>query len=169
METILMIVFFALFAVLSDKMGKKPKVPRRPQPGSKPPVPWPQEKAEKASQQAGKLGFKIPELRNAPSAGTQGSSYDAEAARRQAEEYRERLAAEQRELAHARERAVQEAAIRAAEQAEYERQAKVRPPVRNALKVGRQLPVLTPANAQQAVVLAEILGKPKAYRNRCHR
>ena len=46
MDTILMIVLFALFAVLSDKIGQKPKVPRRPrEEGSQlpppAPAPWP--------------------------------------------------------------------------------------------------------------------------------
>ena len=71
MDTILMIVLFALFAVLSDKIGQKPKVPRRPrEEGSQlpPPAPAPWPRKAPAPKQTGRLGFEIPELRNDPSA-----------------------------------------------------------------------------------------------------
>ena len=162
MDTILMIVLFALFAVLSDKIGQKPKVPRRPrEEGSQlpPPAPAPWPRKAPAPKQTGRLGFEIPDLRNDPS----------DTVWQQEQEARAREADRQRALAYERQRAEEEARIRAAELAAYEQQAKVKLPSPDPARRRLRIPALTPAKAQQAVILAEILGRPKAYRNRPQR
>ncbi|SDG34541.1 hypothetical protein SAMN05216584_10496 [Selenomonas sp. WCT3] len=147
MESILMIIVFVLFAVLSDKSGSKKKAP----------VPRPENSAAKTS---GNLGFKIPELRNAPDS----SKRDAEWIRLQEQAYRKEQEAKRREAEYKKQRLQQEADIRAAEEAAYEVQAKLVSVSKRKPKL--QIPVLTPETAQQAVVFAEILGRPKAYRRR---
>jgi len=172
MDTILMIVLFALFAVLSDKIGQKPKVPRRPrEEGSQrpPPAPAPWPRKAPAQKQTGRLGFEIPELRNDPAASRETAKTAPDTAWQQEQEARAREADRQRELAYERQRAEEEARIRAAELAAYEQQAKIKLPARNPVRRALQIPALTRANAQQAVILAEILGRPKAYRNRPRR
>lgn len=147
MESILMIIAFVLFAVLSDKKGSKKKVPvpRQEMPSPK---------------NGGNLGFKIPELRNAPAADKRNSEWILQ----QEQAYRQEQEAKKREAEHKRQRMLEEEQIRAAEQAAYKIQAKLAStPVR---RPRLRIPALTPESAQQAVVLAEILGRPKAYRRR---
>lgn len=172
MDTILMIVLFALFAVLSDKIGQKPKVPRRPrEEGSQlpPPAPTPWPRKAPAPKQTGRLGFEIPELRNDPSAPRETETAASDTVWQQEQEARAREADRQRALAYERQRAEEEARIRAAELAAYEQQAKVKLPSPDPARRRLRIPALTPAKAQQAVILAEILGRPKAYRNRPQR
>ena len=148
MESVLMIAIFVLFAILSDKKGGKKKTP----------LPLPRQSMPSQKKENG-LGFKIPELRNAP-----GKVYREPGTilQQQMRDYQQELAAKQREEAYKQQRLQEEQQIRAAEQAAYEVQAKL--PELPAARPKRNIPVLTPESARQAVVLAEILGKPKAYR-----
>lgn len=148
MESVLMIVIFVLFAVLTDKKGEKKKTPL-PLPRQSMP---PQKKGEG-------LGFQIPELRNAP-----GTVYREPGTilSQQMQDYQQELAARKHEEEYKQQRLLEEQQIRAAEQAAYEEQAKLSE--MPAPRPGWNIPVLTPESARQAVVLAEILGNPKAYR-----
>ncbi|MDD6135174.1 MAG: hypothetical protein PUB49_10910 [Selenomonadaceae bacterium] len=145
MESVLMIIVFVLFAVLSDKKGSKKNVP----------VP---RQENPAAKNGGKLGFNIPELRNAPDT----AKRDADWILQQEQAYRQEQAAKRREEEYHKQRVREEEQIRAAEQAAYEVQAKLAKVSRRQPQV--RIPILTPKSAQQAVVLAEILGRPKAYR-----
>lgn len=146
MDVILLIVFFALFSLVTDRMDKKKRLPmprRSPEkklPDSMP-APMPQEEP---------LPFQIPEIRNAPKPA--GEVYQETAARKpQAEEKQELLEKMQRRQAYERPQKEQAQHVRAAYAADSAEKRRI-------------LPVLTPDSAQQAVVLAEILGRPKAYR-----
>lgn len=140
MDAILIIVLFVLFTVVTDRLDKK-KRPSRPREKSGKELPrqlpaqWPRRPVP--TNQDEPLPFEIPELRNAPSPADE--VYREEEAVRQQEK---KLLAEQYRQIHV---------------------VKPQPqPVRaeNAWRI----PALTPQSAQQAVVLAEILGRPKAYR-----
>lgn len=80
----------------------------------------------------------------------------------EAERLREQAADDARAAAYARERRAEEAAVRAREAAAYAQEAKL--PGAAASKSGRRH--LTPQTAREAVVLAAIIGPPKAFRSR---
>lgn len=147
MESALMILVFVLFAVLSDKKGSKKKVPA------------PRQDNPRANTSEN-LGFKIPELRNAPDS----AKRDAEWIIQQQQAYRQEQEAKRREAEYQKQRLRAEEQIRAAEQAAYEIQAKLASAPQRQPRL--RIPALTPESARQAVVLAEILGRPKAYRRR---
>lgn len=80
----------------------------------------------------------------------------------QRQRQQEEQAARQRHEAYEQAKRLEEARIRAEEQASYLRAAKL--PQGEASGQQPFLPVLTPESAQQAVVLAELLGSPRAHR-----
>ncbi|MCI6170631.1 MAG: hypothetical protein MR665_00130 [Selenomonas bovis] len=80
----------------------------------------------------------------------------------EAERLREQAADDARAAAYARERRAEEAAVRAREAAAYAQEAKL--PGAAASKSGRRH--FTPQTAREAVVLAAIIGPPKAFRSR---
>lgn len=160
MDVFLIIVLFALFSVVTDRMDKKKrppqttKLPQEPLPKQMP-APWPRRPVPVNQEEP--LPFKIPELRNAPM--TADEAARKEKIRQQEEEYQKRLEEQQ----HRERRRAQEQRIRAAEQKVCEIQAKI-PRGREPRLLNGMIRQLTPESAQQAVVLAEILGRPKAYR-----
>ncbi len=147
MDSLLVFLLFLLVTWYFDKKGKEKKSPRpqrtRPTLPSQP-ITW--EEAKR-----GQIPFEIPKIKGAP-----GSDdllvVDSEAER-----------AYQNQLARER-----QAARRAELLAEDARQSPPpeSPPVAPAQGEKRGLLTLTPETAREAVVLAEILGKPKAYRKR---
>ena len=149
MSLIWMILLFLLIAVLSDQLDGKKKRPRGgvrlPRVKLPPSVPQPWGAKERGDG-AVPIPFEIPELRGAPT-----SVY-----REQGEALEETFQA-QREMERQRERQAALAQRRAEQAAEG-----AAAPMRSR----GLLPVITPENAQQAVVLAELLGKPKAMRSR---
>lgn len=170
-SSIWVIVLFAIMAILSDKLGKKKPPQKMPRPfpprdeGSKlpPPMPSPWGTAKKE----GNLPFEIPDIKGAPlpkGATDEGGVYREPGTKMQdmLEAYREEMADKARAAAYEAKRQKEEAAIRAEEEAAYEKQA--------GLKKSRPseniLPRFTKEQVQQSIVMAEILGKPKAYRHR---
>lgn len=170
-SSIWVIVLFAIMAILSDKLGKKKPPQKMPRPfpsrdeGSKlpPPMPSPWGTAKKE----GNFPFKIPDIKGAPlpkGATDEGGVYREPGTKMQdmLEAYREEMADKARTAAYEAKRQEEEAAIRAEEEAIYEKQA--------GLKKSRPseniLPRFTKEQVQQSIVMAEILGKPKAYRHR---
>lgn len=153
MEAVMMIVLFVLFSVVSERLDKK-KCPPKPRAKSRTELPaklpdlWPRQPVPTG--QDDPLPFEIPELRNAPP--SSGEACPEAAIIRQQEEESRILLEEQRQACE-RQRREQEQQIHAAE-----------PPQQMVSSAKPWLPVLTPQAAQQAVVLAEILGRPKAYR-----
>ena len=146
MSFIWLILLFILIATLSDRLGgKKKKPPSMPKPlganghGARPaPIP-----------------FAIPELKGAPRDAAR--EREQEARRAETLAFREEQLAikrKQYEMQKRKEENAQRQAAQAAERTSAGVQAR------------GMLPVLTASNAQQAVVLAEILGKPKALRRR---
>lgn len=138
--------------------------PPMPQPWETRPAAEPEDKA--AGSQKKILPFEIPELKGAPlpKGETDEGVYREPGTKMQdmLEEYREEMADKARQAAYEAERRTEEAAIRAKEEAVYEQQAKI--PGLQAKKRKPILPKLTPENIQQSIVMAELLGKPKAYR-----
>lgn len=169
-SSVLAIILFAIMAILSDKLGKKKPPQKMPRPfpprdkGSKLPPPMP---APWGMEKKGHIPFKIPDLKGAPlPKGTtdEGGVYREPGTKMQdmLEAYREEMADKARAAAYEAKRQEEEAAIRAEEEAIYEKQA--------GLKKSRPseniLPRFTKEQVQQSIVMAEILGKPKAYRHR---
>ena len=148
MDAILIIVLFVLFTVVTDRLDKK-KRPSRPREKSgmelprQLPAQWPRRLVPASQDEP--LPFEIPELRNAPSPA--GEVYREAEAVRQQEEKQHRQAGEHQ----------------CKEQERKIHAVKPLPQPVHAEKAWR-IPALTPQSAQQAVVLAEILGRPKAYR-----
>ena len=170
-SSVLAIILFAIMAILSDKLGKKkpPKKMPRPFPprdeGSKlpppMPAPWGTEKKE------GNIPFEIPDIKGAPlPKGTidEGGVYREPGTKMQdmLEAYREEMVDKARAAAYEAKRQEEEAAIRAEEEAVYEQQAGLK---KSALSENI-LPRFTKEQVQQSIVMAEILGKPKAYQYR---
>lgn len=158
MDAILMIALFVLFSVVSDRLDKKK---RPPKPGKKSkrelprqlPAQWPRHPVPTSQDEP--LPFAIPELRNAPSPAGEACQ-ETVAIRQQEKKEKEEsrnLLKEQYQQADERQRKEQEQQIPA-----------VKPLPQPVHPVNRWIPMLTPQSAQQAVVLAEILGRPKAYR-----
>lgn len=147
MEYLLIIVIVAAFSLLDDRIRGKKKVP---------PPTVPREIPQPEKQQRAQGGtFEIPPMRNVP----QASRPDAEAALRTQEELRakweeQRRAAEQKKRQQRRQEELRAAAVQTAPAHQPLR----RRPMR------ALLPQLTPAAMQQAVVLSEILGRPRAMR-----
>ena len=170
-SSIWVIVLFAIMAILSDKLGKKkpskkmPPFPPRDVDRTLPPpmpAPWGTEKKGK------ELPFEIPDLKGAPlppGRADEGGVYREPGTKVQdmLEAYREEMADKARAAAYEAQRRAEEAAIRAEEEAVYAQQAGLAKK-----KTARRaviLPQFTPDQVQQAVVMAEILGRPKAYRH----
>lgn len=171
-SSVLAIILFALMAILSDKLGKKkppkktpPIPPRDADRTLPPPMPAPWGKAEHGERN---VPFEIPDIKGAPlPQGTtdEGRVYREPGTKMQDmfEAYREEMADKARAAAYEEQRRAEEAAIRAEEEAAYAQQAglaKKRTARRTAI-----LPQFTQDQVQQAIVMAEILGKPKAYRH----
>lgn len=174
-SSLLVIILFALFAIVMDRLGKKgrklPRAPKRPEPSatlpSPLPRPWPSQRGGQTESAKGRLGFKIPEIKGAPPAPGHidaGGVYRETGAvlKEQHELQQEEQAARRHHEAYEQAKRLEEARIRAEEQAAYTRDAKI--PQGDAGGPRTILPVLTPESAQQAVVLAEILGEPRAHR-----
>lgn len=145
-----MIVLFIIVAVLSDKMGTKKKVPRKKMPVRIRPE------------------LKIPDIKGAPVA-VKGNDkeYSGQIATAEKRDYNQsEILTKAKELAYAQQRMAEEAQIRLAEKRDYEIAAKL---VDNNSKINDDIMVnLNPKTARQAVVLAEILGRPRAYRHFRH-
>ena len=143
MDSFWVIVLFILFAIFSDRKGKKKPVPKRRIPDSpQRPLPdIPQPKRERTK-------IEIPELRGAPpipEIQTSQTVQDRDAILAEQERYQEMLHRKKMQ------------------QLEQEsRQATIQ---RDELQQAPQ-PQLTLNNMQQAVIWSEILAKPKAYRRR---
>lgn len=150
MDSVLMIVLFIIVAVLSDKMGTKKKVPRKKIPVHTRPE------------------FKIPDIKGAPVATKDNASGYLEqmAAAEASEHYQDELLTKAKELAYTQQRMAEEAQIRLAEKHDYGIAAKL---VAGENKTNTDIMVeLNPQTARQAVVLAEVLGRPKAYQRFRH-
>lgn len=125
--------------------------------------------------QKSRLGFEIPELRNAPTRESEPAGYEVDGVYRDAgtvlsdmaERYREEMADREHELAYELKRKQEEAQVRAAEQAAYVKQAQLPlSPEQAAIQEEKRQAALylTPEAALNAVVWAEVLGQPKAHR-----
>ncbi|MGN0951105.1 MAG: hypothetical protein ACI4OH_10280 [Mitsuokella sp.] len=187
-SSILAIILFAVMAILTDKLGGKkkppaqrppfpfPEMPRRAGEHSShadeqlpPPMPQPWgTKAQPEPEKKSSLPFEIPDLKGAPlpSGQTDEGVYREPGTKMQdmLEAYREEMADKAREAAYEEERRAEEEAIRAREEAIYEQQAKL--PGQKTRRKAPILPQFTPASIQQSIVMAELLGKPKAYRHK---
>lgn len=194
MDSFWPIILFAIISIIIDRLDSKKKPPaRRPQGGSGNgpkiilrgphgiPLPFPMPEEEKQEPQAttgepsakpagganGKFGFEIPTLANEPPKKGPNVVYRetetvdvAEMLKEQEEEARRR----QRELEKKR----REVAARKAEAERYAHEAKI-PHACHAPSTHHPLfTKLNPQTARDAIVLAEIIGKPKAYRNSRH-
>ncbi len=171
METILAIAAGLLFVFISDKLDKKkPKAKRphgeRPFPRSPGPVklppPMPQPWPKDTKQKQGK--FDIPPIQGAPpvpsgqdgvyrEAGTQIQS--------QAEAYHREVQENSKYRAYLEKKQETEAKERAAEQAAYQQGAKI-----PGTAGKRPVLELQPQAMLNAVIYAELLGRPKAQRRR---
>ena len=170
-SSIWVIVLFAIMAILSDKLGKKkppkkmpPFPPRDVDRTLPPPMPEPWGKAERGEKN---VPFEIPDIKGAPlpqGMTDEGGIYREPGTKMQdmLEAYREEMADKARAAAYEAKRQEEEAAIRAEEEAVYEQQAGLK---KSALSENI-LPRFTKEQVQQSIVMAEILGKPKAYRHR---
>ena len=174
----------------------KPGRPRESEPTLPPPMPrpWEESKREDGQEKTSPLGFKIPPLRGAPqtdrtvatspapgteplpqpaASGRVLTNRDAQAdadgvirepgvlASELQERLRERAADLARQTAYETQRRLEETATRAREAAAYAKDAKLpaaQPPTPRLR--------LTPQTAREAIVLAEILGRPKAHRHK---
>lgn len=154
MDSVLMIVLFIIVAVLSDKMGTKKKVPRKKIPVHTRPE------------------FKIPDIKGAPVATKDNASGYLEqmAAAEASEHYQDELLTKAKELAYTQQRMAEEAQICLAEKHDYEIAAKlVAGENKTNTNTNTDIMVeLNPQTARQAVVLAEVLGRPKAYQRFRH-
>ena len=157
-------------AILSDKLGKKPPKRMPPFPPRDvdrtlpPPMPEPWGKAERGEKN---VPFEIPDIKGAPlpqGMTDEGGIYREPGTKMQdmLEAYREEMADKARAAAYEAKRQEEEAAIRAEEEAVYEQQAGLK---KSALSENI-LPRFTKEQVQQSIVMAEILGKPKAYQHR---
>lgn len=189
MDSFWPILIFAVIAILADKMDSKKPPAKRPQaqsgqgddrpkiilrgPGGLPlPFPMPEEKQDtptaaepKTAEPPRKIGFEIPTLKNEPPKKGPNIVY------RETETVDiEQMIAEQEEAVRRRARELEkkrrEVAARQAEAERYAHEAKIphacgAPATRHPL-----LTKLNPQTARDAIVLAEIIGKPKAYRRR---
>lgn len=175
MSFVWLILIFVIIAIVSDKFGgrKRPRgsvrkrLPQMRLPPSMP-QPWQQDGRGAGSSP---IAFEIPELRGAPPVREKGgdvcrevdASIAAESEAHQSEQ-RDALRRRPREVIRRRQR---EASRRQEATCLMEERAAVSPAVREAeVRTQSLIPTLTPASMQQAVVLAEILGNPKALRRR---
>ena len=169
-SSIWVIILFAIMAILSDKLGKKPPKRMPPFPPRDvdrtlpPPMPEPWGKAERGEKN---VPFEILISRGPAAAGYDGRGgiYREPGTKMQdmLEAYREEMADKARAAAYEAQRRAEETAIRAEEEAAYAQQAGLAKK-KNARRAA-VLPRFTPDRVQQAVVMAEILGRPKAYRH----
>jgi hypothetical protein len=171
-SSIWIIVLFAIMAILSDKLGKKKPPQKMPRPfppreeGSKLPPPMPSPwGTEQAKQKEGHISFEIPDIKGAPlpKGTTDEGVYREPGTKMQdmLETYREEMADRARAAAYEAKRQEEEAAIRAEEEAVYEEQAGLR----KSAQSKSLLPHFTKEQLQHSIVMAELLGKPKAYRH----
>lgn len=112
--------------------------------------------------------FKIPDIKGAPVATKDNASGYLEqmAVAEASEHYQDELLTKAKELAYTQQRMAEEAQIRLAEKHDYEIAAKL---VAGENKTNTDIMVeLNPQTARQAVVLAEVLGRPKAYQRFRH-
>ncbi|WP_037353956.1 hypothetical protein [Selenomonas sp. FC4001] len=140
MDSFWVIVLFILFAIFSDRKGKKKPVPKRRIPDfpQRPLPDIPQPKQER-------IKIEIPELRGAPPLPDIQTTAEVEtqdAIRAQQERYQEMLRRKKKQ----REQAEKRAESQRVEQAQAPQN------------------TVTLSNLQQAVIWSEILGKPKAKR-----
>lgn len=144
MDSFWVIVLFILFAIFSDKKDKKKPVPRRrvPDLGQRPLPDIPQPRPQKREK------IIIPELRGAPPLPEIKTSQQVQAEdaiRAEQERYQEMLRRKKRQ----------------------ERENRETQPVVAAVPQSSPVPVESSGNSlQQAVIWAEILGKPRAYRRK---
>ena len=162
-SSIWVIILFAIMAILSDKLGKKPPKRMPPFPPRDvdrtlpPPMPEPWGKAERGEKN---VPFEIPDIKGAPL--PQGMTDEGGIYREPGTKMQE-MADKARAAAYEAQRRAEETAIRAEEEAAYAQQAGLAKK-KNARRAA-VLPRFTPDQVQQAVVMAEILGRPKAYRH----
>lgn len=174
MDAVLIIVLFILAAALNDRLGGKKKAPprrKRPDSDLPPPVPQPWRAGQSAGDRpANRLGFPIPVLKHEPPEET-GRVYREPGTllQQQEEVCREEMQEREHRLAYARQRADTERRIRAAEQAAEQAVSAAAVPRSQRPDNGFSSLLRDPAAARQAIVLSEVLGKPKAYRWRTHR
>lgn len=161
MDSFWPIILFAIISIIIDRLDSKKKPPaRRPQ------VP-----TDVQQEQAGppkKIKFEIPTLANEPPKKGPNVVY-----REHESVDIEQMLAEQEAEARRRqqdlERRRREVAARKAEAERYAHEAKI--PDHACAAPSTRHPLftkLTPQTARDAIVLAEIIGKPKAYRHSRH-
>lgn len=150
MEYLLLIVIAVIASLLDDKIRGKKKVPPPTLPHE---IPKPTTKVERREEGA---RFKIPPMRNVPQ--EVQPTIDAGVLRAQ-EEMRAAWEEARREEERQRRRRREEEQRRAAGEKAAAVSARRRVP-------HRILPQITPAAMQQAVVMAEVLGKPLSLRRR---
>ncbi len=141
MDSFWVIVLFILFAIFSDKKGKKKPVPKRRTPD------FPQRPLPDIGERL-REKLKIPELRGAPpipEIQTSPTVQDRDAILAEQERYQEML--HQKKMQQLEQES---------QQATIQREERQQAPQ----------PQLTLNNMQQAVIWSEILAKPKAYRRR---
>lgn len=184
MDSFWPILLFAIISIIIDRLDSKKKPPaKRPQGGSGDgpkiilrgphgiplPFPMPEEQPkadEPQAERADKFGFEIPTLKNEPPKKGQSVIYretDTVDVEEMLKEQEEEVRRRQRELEKKR----REVAVRKAEAERYAHEAKI--PHACATTTEKRHPLLTklnPQTARDAIVLAEIIGKPKAYRRR---
>lgn len=150
MEYLIIIVVAVAAALLDDRLGRKKKVPPPTLPQE---IPRPKKRAKTPQ----KGDFEIPPMRNVPP----GAMPDAAAQiLREQEELRAQWEAAHREEQRQKERRAREERERAAAQV---MQAPA-PAAHAPQHAAAFLPPLTAGRMQQAIVLLEILGKPRALR-----
>ena len=170
MDAVLIIVLFILAAALNDRLGGRKDVPprrKRPDSALPPPVPQPW----RAGRDTGnRLGFPVPVLKHEPPEET-GRVYREPGTllQQQKEVCREEMREREHRLAYVRQRADAERRIRAEEQAAEQAVSAAAVPRRQCSYNGFSSLLRDSAAARQAIVLSEVLGKPKAYRWRTHR
>ena len=150
MEYLLLIVIAVIASLLDDKIRGKKKVPPPTLPHD---IPKPTTKVERREEGA---RFEIPPMRNVPQ--EVQPTIDAGVLHAQ-EEMRAAWEAARREEERQRRRRREEEQRRAAAEKAAALSARRRVP-------HRILPQITPAAMQQAVVMAEVLGKPLSLRRR---
>lgn len=130
-SSIWVIILFAIMAILSDKLGKKPPKRMPPFPPRDvdrtlpPPMPEPWGKAERGEKN---VPFEIPDIKGAPlpqGMTDEGGIYREPGTKMQdmLEAYREEMADKARAAAYEAQRRAEETAIRAEEEAAYAQQA----------------------------------------------
>ena len=150
MEYLLLIVIAVIASLLDDRIRGKKKVPPPTLPHE---IPKPTTKVERREEGA---RFEIPPMRNVPQEAQ--PTIDTGVLRAQ-EEMRAAWEAARREEERQRRRRREEEQRRAAAEKAAAVSARRRVP-------HRILPQITPAAMQQAVVMAEVLGKPLSLRRR---